>query len=62
MIDSSFPGDFGAFAFFFIYGIVEDLIRIWHSNRQTIKPNLTLTIIGNSSDFLGYKFCTSLAI
>jgi len=40
----------GVFAFFFSYGMVEDLIRQWLRGRQTSKPNLTPTIIDNSPD------------
>jgi len=40
----------GVFAFFFSYGIVEDLIRTWHSNRQTRKQKPTSTTTDNSPD------------
>ncbi len=43
----------GVFAFFFSYGMVEDLIRTWHSNRQTRKQKPTSRIIDNSSDHSG---------
>ena len=38
------------FAFFFSYGMVEDLIRTWHSNRQTRKQKPISRIIDNSPD------------
>jgi len=38
------------FAFFFSYGMGEDLIRKWLSSRHASKPNLTPTIIDNSPD------------
>ncbi len=38
------------FAFFFSYGMVEDLIRQWYGNCQTRKQKPTSRIIDNSSD------------
>jgi len=38
------------FAFFFSYGMVEDLIRTWYGNRQTMKQKPTSRIIDNSPD------------
>ena len=38
------------FGFVFSYGMVEDLIRNWYSNRQTNKQKPTPRIIDNSPD------------
>jgi len=40
----------GLFAFFFSYGMVEDLIRNWHSNRQTRKEKPSLRVVNSSPD------------
>ena len=38
------------FAFFFSYGIVEEVIRKWLRDRQTRKPKLTPRVVDISPD------------
>ncbi len=48
------------FAFWFGYGMVEDLIRKWVSNRQARKQKLTPKMIDNSPDPSGNGHADSL--